>query len=65
MVASTEQTAAVVALYRDTRQATLLFADGKRRAIQAGKNIDLTYVNVGDKVSIRHTEGAAIPVEAE
>ena len=62
MVASTEQTASVIAIDRDTRQATLQFADGKWRSFQVGENIDLANVKVGDKVSIRHTEGAAILV---
>jgi hypothetical protein len=65
VVASTEQTATVVALDRDTRQATLQFADGKWRSFQVGENIDLTKVKVGDKVSIRRTEGAAILVQGK
>ena len=63
MMASTEQIATVIALDRDTRQATLQFADGKWRSFQVGQNIDLANVKVGDKVSIRHTEGAAILVQ--
>jgi hypothetical protein len=65
VVASTEQTATVIALDRDTRQATLQFADGKWRSFQVGPNIDLAKVSVGDKVSIRHTEGAAILVQGK
>jgi hypothetical protein len=65
MVASTEQTAAVVALDRETRQATLRFADGKWRSFQVGDNVDLANVKVGDQVSIRHTEGAAILVQGK
>jgi hypothetical protein len=65
VVASTEQTATVVALDRDSRQATLQFADGKWRSFQVGENVDLANVKVGDKVSIRHTEGAAILVQGK
>jgi hypothetical protein len=63
MAAPTEQTATVVALDRDTRQATLQYADGKWRSLQVGQNLDLARIKVGDKLFIHQTSGAAILVQ--
>jgi hypothetical protein len=57
--------ATVKALDRQAREATLQFADGQSQTIHVGDNVDLTAVKPGDKVAIRHTEGAAIDVEAK
>jgi hypothetical protein len=65
VVASTQQTATVVALDLDTRQVTLQFADGKWRSFQVGPNINLAKAKVGDKLSVRHTEGATILVRGK
>ena len=65
IVASTEEFATVIAVDPESRQGTLKFPDGKWRSLQVGPNVDLTNVKPGDKVSIRHTEGAAISVEGK
>jgi hypothetical protein len=65
VVASTEEFATVIAVDPESRWGTLKFPDGKWRSLQAGENVDLTNVKPGDKVSIRHTEGAAISVEGK
>jgi hypothetical protein len=65
IVASTEQTATIVALDLDTRQLTLQFADGRWQSFQVGENINLAKATVGDKISARHTEGAAILVQGK
>jgi hypothetical protein len=65
IMASTEQFATVIAVDPESRQGTLKFPDGKWRSLQVGPNVDLTNVKPGDKVSIRHTEGAAISVEGK
>jgi hypothetical protein len=65
LVASTEEFATVIAVDPESRQGTLKFPDGKWRSLQVGPNVDLTNVKPGDKVSIRHTEGAVITVEGK
>ncbi|HSZ59430.1 MAG TPA: hypothetical protein VK797_27550 [Tepidisphaeraceae bacterium] len=65
VVSTTEEFATVIAVDPESRQGTLKFPDGKWRSFQVGDNVDLTGVKPGDKVSIRHTEGAAIDVEAK
>jgi hypothetical protein len=65
IVASVEQTATIVALDLDTRQVTVQFADGKWRSFQVGPNINFAKARVGDRLSVRHSEGAAILVQGK
>jgi hypothetical protein len=65
IVASAEQTATIVAVDLNTRQLTLQFADGKWQSFTVGPNINLAKATVGDKLSVRHSEGAAIVVQGK
>jgi hypothetical protein len=63
VVSTTEEFATVIAVAPDRAQGNLKVPDGQGHACQVGDNGGLTGREPGDKVSIRHTAGAAIDVE--
>jgi hypothetical protein len=56
--------ATVTAIDADNRVATLVFADGSKKAVKVRPDVDLAQRQVGEQVSITITEAMAISVNA-
>ena len=61
IVADTVQiTAKVTSVNAAKRKVTLELPDGSKKTVKAGKQIDLSEINIGDNVTVQHTESVAI-----
>ena len=63
MADTVQVTAKVTAIDSKTRKVTLALPDGTSKKVKAGKQINLSAVQVGDNVTVQHTESLAITVE--
>jgi hypothetical protein len=63
MADTVQVTAKVTAIDSKKRQVTLALPDGTSKKVKAGKQINLSAVQVGDNVTVQHTEALAITVE--
>lgn len=63
MAETVKVTAKITALNAKSRSVTLKFSDGTSKTIKVGKDVNLAKANVGDTVTVRHTEAMALLVE--
>jgi hypothetical protein len=62
MVSTVQMTATITALDVAKRKVTLQLQDGSSKTIKVDKGVDLSQAQVGDRVTIVATEGAAISI---
>ncbi len=63
IVDTAQITAKVTAVDAKSRKVTFQLPDGSAKTVKVGKKVDLTYVNLGDNVTVQVSEGLAITVD--